>query len=108
MTEKVLDAENWKLEAEAVVKDIEKHVKSVEILDGTDQKIYFNLTTKESQNFCIELSGCGFRIAGTKHNERGSFSDEFFETPYSLLNEISPRFRQSFGNELVNKLSQLK
>ncbi|EFA00669.1 GSK3-beta interaction protein-like Protein [Tribolium castaneum] len=107
MTERVLDAENWKLEANAVLKDIEKHVKSVKILDGTDQRIYFNLTTIEGLEFCIELSGLGFRVAGTRHNDRSGNSEDVFETPYSLLNQISPRFHESFGNELIKRLNEL-
>ncbi|KAJ3655472.1 hypothetical protein Zmor_014603 [Zophobas morio] len=107
MTEKVLDAENWKLEALAVVKDIENHVKSITVLNGTDQQIYFNLTTIEGNDFCIELSGSGFRVAGKSYNQKSDENEDFFETPYSLLDHVSPSFHKSFGNELLSKLTDL-
>ncbi|RZC34480.1 DUF727 domain containing protein [Asbolus verrucosus] len=109
MSDQVLDAENWKVEANAVAKDIENHVKSVVVLDdGTDECVYFNLTTLEGRDFCIELSASGFRVAGTKHSDKTSDNDDYFETPYGLLNQISELFHQSFGNELLSKLNNLK
>lgn len=107
MEERVLDAENWKLEANAVVKDIEKHVRNISVIDGTNQKIYFNLTTIEGKDFCIELSASGFKVVGNAYNEKNDVSKDYFETPYSLLSQISESFHKSFGNELVNKLNDL-
>jgi hypothetical protein len=107
MSEHLLDAENWRVEANAVVRDIGKHVRKIDVLDSTDQLIYFNLTTIEGKDFCVELSGNGFRVVGTSHNQKNDSSDEYFETPYTLLNKISPTFQQSFGNELVEKLNNL-
>lgn len=110
MTEKVLDAENWCLEADAVIKDVENHVlyiKLSESLISTNQHIYLNVTTKENTDYCIELSGLGFRIVGKQFDKTDAMEEEWFETPYSLLNRISPMFSNSFGNALVNKLNDL-
>ena len=32
------------------------------VLPSTDHNVYLNLTTKEEANYCIELSGLGFRV----------------------------------------------
>lgn len=109
MSEEVLDEENWKIEAQAVINDIKSHVKQIIISDkikSTNQKIVLNLTTLEDELFCIELSGFGFRVLGKGYDSSNN-NGEYFETPYSLLNSLSPLFQQSFGNELLKKLNDL-
>lgn len=111
MSEKILDAENWRLEANAVINDVKDHVSKImlsEILLSTDKHIYLNLTTKENTSYCIELSGFGFRIVGDKYDMKNINCEEWFETPYSLLNKISPLFCDSFGNLLSTKLRNLE
>lgn len=104
------DLENWKLEGEAVINDIKKHVKDIKIsetLECNNQRVYLNLTTLEDQDYCVELSAYGFRIVGTTYDATNIVTDSYFETPYSLLNTISPEFRLSFGNTLMSKLRAL-
>lgn len=111
MSEEIFDEENWKKEAAAVINDIKHHVKLAEVsrnLQATDQLIYFNLTTLENENFCVELSANGFRITGLKHDENNVKDGEYYETPYALLNKFSPLFQLSFGNSLMSKLEGLK
>lgn len=112
MSEKVLDEENWKLEAQAVINDIKLHVKQVnlsEILPSTNQLIYFNVTTLENKNYCIELSSVGFRIVGSDYDLVDCKSNsKYYETPYSLLNEISEMYQTSFGNALLEKLKNIQ
>lgn len=102
------NVQDWREEAEAVVKDIENHVKKAEVAGGNAKLIYLNLTTIEGKKFCIELSASGFRVVGKSHNEKSTESEDYYETPYSLLNRLSPGFAQSFRNELVEKLKELE
>lgn len=108
--EQVLNKENWKIEAQAIINDINGHVKEAVIstkLKCSDSHIYINITTLENQLFCVEVSNLGFRIVGSNYDTKNQFEADYFETPYSLLNIISPLFRDSFGNTLVDKLSKL-
>ena len=106
----VLDANQWKLEAEAVINDVKNHVRSFTVsekLKSTNRYIYLNLTTLEDLEFCIQLSAAGFVIVGKRHDETSNKGDLYFETPYSLLDFVSPQYRNSFGNSLLSKLNQL-
>lgn len=108
--DKILDEEQWKLEAQAVINDIKNHVNDVKVSDklcSTNQVIYLNLTTLENLKFCIELSSAGFTIVGNQHDDTSNKGNEYFETPYSLLEFVSPQYRNSFGNALLDKLKEL-
>lgn len=111
MSENPLDSENWKLEAQAVIDDIKNHVKNVEVsetLPSTDAYIYFNLETIEGKFFCVQLSAQGFAIVGYNFDQVANEAlDKYYETPYALLNQISPKFKDSFANELLKKLENL-
>lgn len=105
-----VEPQNWKAEAEAVVRDIKSHVQAAKVssvLDSSEHGIYLNLTTLESKNYCIELSASGFRVAGFGFDMTDIEGGDCFETPYSLLNSISPQFHNSFGNALLMKLNNL-
>lgn len=111
MSEKVLDEENWKVEAEAVIKDLKAHVKEANVskkVPNSNQLIYVNITTLENRNYCVELSSSGFRVVGSDYDLVDTDSMDYFETPYSLMNEISVEFRKSFGNALLDKLKALE
>ncbi|XP_076174977.1 GSK3-beta interaction protein [Ptiloglossa arizonensis] len=108
--DKVLNEEQWKQEAQAVINDVKQHVTSIEVsekLQSTDQFIYLNLTTLEGLKFCIELSSAGFSVVGNQHDDTSNTGNEYFETPYSLLGLVSPQYRNSFGNSLFDKLKKL-
>ena len=71
-------------------------------LQSSACRIYLNVTTIESKDFTVALTGEGFRVvAEGKHDNvdeenhlRASTSESsVFETPYSLLGSISPGFR---------------
>ncbi|KAK2582925.1 hypothetical protein KPH14_008990 [Odynerus spinipes] len=98
--DKILDEEQWKLEAQAVINDIKNHVNDAKVSDklcSTRQVIYLNLTTLENLKFCIELSSAGFTIVGNQHDDTSNKRDEYFETPYSLLDFIKERFSATCG-----------
>ncbi|XP_017754594.1 PREDICTED: GSK3-beta interaction protein [Eufriesea mexicana] len=105
-----LNKEQWKLEAQAIINDVKQHVTDIKVsekLRNNNQFFYLNLTTLEDLKFCIELSSAGFTIVGNEHDKISNRGSEHFETPYSLLNFVSPRYRDSFGNSLVHKLKLL-
>lgn len=110
MDDRVLDKEQWRLEAQAVINDVKKHVQDLRVserLISTNQVIYLNLTTLEGLRFCVELSAVGFAIVGNRHDDTSNVGNERFETPYSLLDFVSPQYRNSFGNSLLDKLKEL-
>ena len=105
------DSKGWKEEVEAIIKDIKDHVISAEIsnvLESTDTAIYVNLTTKEGKELTVELTFQGFAVVGTRHDTFQPQSEtKYYETIYSLLDEASAGYRQSFGNSLSLKLKNL-
>lgn len=108
--ESTLDADQWRLEAQALINDVKSHVKDIRVsekLDSSEKVIYLNVTTLEGQDFCVELSAAGLSIVGPRHDDISTKGDVFFETPYSLLDFISPKYRESFGNLLLTKLNAL-
>ncbi|XP_071548065.1 LOW QUALITY PROTEIN: GSK3-beta interaction protein-like [Panulirus ornatus] len=107
--ERVHDEEEWKKEAAAVIQDVEECVSQIHIssLPSSNTTIFFNITTKEDKAYCIELTAAGFRIVGTKYNDNSRPSESYFETPYALLDSISPLYRESFSLALANKLMKL-
>lgn len=108
--DRVLDAEQWRLEAQAVIDDVRKHVQDLRVserLISTNQVIYLNLITLEGLRFCVELSAAGFAIVGNRHDDTSNVGNERFETPYGLLDFVSPQYRNSFGNALLDKLKEL-
>ncbi|KAF4524484.1 hypothetical protein B566_EDAN013099 [Ephemera danica] len=114
MEERVLDAEQWRLEAEAQLKDFEGHVKLVQIspkLGSDDSGVHLNVTTLEDRQFCVHLSPQGFRVVGHSHDSVDpavSAEERAFETPYSLLSAISPSYQNSMGQALFASLSKLQ
>jgi hypothetical protein len=107
----LLTGDQWKAEATAVIQDIQEHVQNIGISDrirSTNQCIYLNVTTVEGAQYCIELSASGFRIAAHAYDDKTELSNGYFETPYALLNHISPSYRISFGNSLLKKLEDVK
>ncbi|KAK4314745.1 hypothetical protein Pmani_013996 [Petrolisthes manimaculis] len=104
--ERVLDEQEWHVEAAAVIQDVKECVENIIVssLPVSDTTIYFNLTTKEKNSYCIELTASGFRIVSDKYDDKSQPTEDYFETPYSLLDNISPLYRQSFSNALSAKL----
>ncbi|XP_032674312.1 GSK3-beta interaction protein-like [Odontomachus brunneus] len=109
--DELLDEEHWRVEAQAVINDVKMHVQNIKVserLTSTNKVIYLNLTTLEGLRLCVELSASGFTIVGNRYDDVSNTNNEHFETPYSLLEYVSPRYRESFGLSLLNKLKDLK
>ena len=71
-------------------------------LQSSASRIYLNVTTIESKNFTVALTGEGFRVVAEgkhdsvdeeNHLSASTSESTVFETPYSLLGSISPGFR---------------
>ncbi|KAF7490904.1 GSK3-beta interaction protein [Sarcoptes scabiei] len=125
------DDEGWRSEALAVIDDIKPFVSQMSIsnvLPCDTNGIYLNLEIKESNKFTIELSSAGWPIDLDKNDQQQQnkqhsstynssvikINDDlsismqkYFETPYSLLDSLSPSYRNSFSNELVQRLAAL-
>lgn len=104
---------DWRTEALGVINDIKAHVSSIQVSDALksdETKIYLNIVTLESENYCIRLDREGFVVAGRGSDSQDLEAEEsqVYETPYSLLSAISKKFTESFGNRLINELSKLK
>ncbi|KAG5862560.1 hypothetical protein JTB14_015386 [Gonioctena quinquepunctata] len=105
-----MDSETWKVEAKAVINDVKDHVKLIVIsskLASDNRSIYLNLITCEDKYYCIQLSSQGFKVVGYNFDDNNIDSDSYFETPYSLLSELSVGFKNSFANALIKKLADL-
>jgi hypothetical protein len=101
----------WKTEAAGVIQDIQQHVQNIcisETIQSTNQCIYLNVTTMEGIHCCVELSASGFKIVGNAYDYKAELPNRHFETPYALLNHISPSFSNSFGNLLLKKLEHIQ
>ncbi|XP_034245173.1 GSK3B-interacting protein [Thrips palmi] len=108
--EKVLNKDQWHLEATAVINDVKNHVRQISIsnLEGTDDFIFLNLTTIEGQDYCIQMSKMGFAIVDVRYDSSTVEPLVCFETPYALLDSISPKYRESFALKLIDSLAALK
>jgi len=115
------DSQGWKEEAQAVIKDVKEQVKDINISDklqSDNSCIYLNITTVEDLKLTVQLSVQGFRVVSSNEHDQiieteddveDDDNDEvtFYETPYSLLDSVSPGYREAFGNKLASQLRKL-
>jgi len=109
--ETFLDEEGWKEEAKGVIKDIADYVQLVcvsETLPSCRSQIFLNLITKEDKSYTIALNPQGFKVVGYSLDTADTEGENVYETPYSLLDNLSPAYRQAFGNDLTNQLLKLQ
>lgn len=107
----VLDTINWPDEAAAVIDDIKGHVREVFVsttLLATEREIYLNCETLESKKCTIRLSSDGFQIVGDSFDKIEHCNAYPYETPYALLNVLSPGYMNSFGTALCKALENLQ
>ncbi|KAH8369630.1 hypothetical protein KR093_000378, partial [Drosophila rubida] len=115
-------------EATAIINDVKAHVAEIAVsskLASSATQIYLNIRTIESATCCVEVSSRGFKIVSSQYDtidedkamrsallangdEDQAEEEEIFETPYALLDKISPRYVESFGNQLCQQLRQLQ
>lgn len=102
---------DWQTEAEAVINDINKHVRIIFIsnkLPINENGIYINCETIENEKYTIRLSTEGYQVVGKAFDSSGVNGEIICETPYALLNQISPGYISSFGNALSEALRNLE
>ncbi|KAM3594063.1 uncharacterized protein V6R79_001590 [Siganus canaliculatus] len=106
------DVKDMRLEAEAVVNDVlfavsEMHVS--QILTSASDVAYINVETRERNRYCLELTEAGLRVVGYAFDHvNEDLSSQYHETVYSLLDTLSPGYREAFGNALLQRLERLK
>jgi len=109
--ETFLDEDGWREEAKGIIRDVEKYVKFVsvsEVLENSKSQIYLNLITREENIYTVELNLQGFKVVGNALDTSNLTEQPVFETPYSLLDTISPAYRQAFGDHLTDQLLKLQ
>ncbi|XP_063804518.1 GSK3B-interacting protein isoform X2 [Pseudophryne corroboree] len=106
------EVKDMRQEAEAVVNDVLFAVANMFVsknLPCALDMAYINVEIKEGTRYCLELTDAGLRVVGSAfdHVDEGSHS-QYHETIYSLLDSISPAYREAFGNALLRRLEALK
>ncbi|XP_034381234.1 GSK3-beta interaction protein [Cyclopterus lumpus] len=100
------------LEAEAVVKDVLFAVAEMYVsqsLNSASDVAYINMKTREGNQYCVELTEAGLRVVGYAFNQVDEdLNTQYYETVYSLLDSLSPGYREAFGNALLQRLERLK
>ncbi|XP_069921715.1 GSK3B-interacting protein isoform X2 [Oryctolagus cuniculus] len=106
------DMKDMRLEAEAVVNDVLFAVNNMFVsksLRCADDVAYINVETKEKNQYCLELTEAGLRVVGYAFDQvDGHLQTPYYETVYSLLDTLSPAYRDAFGNALLQRLEALK
>ncbi|XP_017102624.2 GSK3-beta interaction protein [Drosophila bipectinata] len=116
-------------EANAIIQDVKAHVAEICVsskLASDATQIYLNIRTIESATCCVQVTSRGFKIVSSQYDtidedprvsallrngeadKQDEEEEEIFETPYALLDKISPRYVESFGNQLCQQLRQLQ
>ncbi|XP_068538959.1 GSK3B-interacting protein [Anas acuta] len=106
------DVKDMRLEAEAVVNDVLFAVSNMFVsktLPCAEDVAYINVETRERNRYCLELTEAGLRIVAYDFDQTDdSLQTPYHETVYSLLDSLSPAYREVFGNALLQRLEALK
>ncbi|TNM95482.1 GSK3-beta interaction protein [Takifugu rubripes] len=105
------DVKDMRLEAEAVVNDVLFAVSQMHVSQSLNSALdvaYINVETREGNRFCLELTEAGLRVVGYAFNQvNEDLNTQYHETVYSLLDMLSPGYREAFGNALLQRLERL-
>ena len=112
MDEEIID---WVEEATGVINDVHPFVNEIVIsskLKVSDGEIgvFMNVETREGKRHTVLLCDSGFKVVANDYDQINKSLEDvnrFFETPYSLLQSISPSYNQQFGKLLAEKLEKL-
>ncbi|XP_049625864.1 GSK3B-interacting protein [Suncus etruscus] len=106
------DVKDMRLEAEAVVSDVLFAVNNMfvsQTLRCADDVAYINVETRELNRYCLELTEAGLRVVGYAFDRVDeAVQAPYHETVYSLLDTLSPAYREAFGNALLQRLEALQ
>ncbi|KAJ6661829.1 hypothetical protein lerEdw1_013000 [Lerista edwardsae] len=106
------DVKDMRIEAEAVVNDVLFAVSNMFVsksLPCAEDMAYINVETRERNRYCLELTEAGLRVVGYAFDQvDDGVQNPYHETVYSLLDSVSPAYREAFGNALLQRLEALK
>lgn len=106
------EVKDMRLEAEAVVNDVLFAVNNMFVsksLHCADDVAYINVETRERNTYCLELTEAGLRVVGYAFDQVDThLQAPYHETVYSLLDTLSPAYREAFGNALLQRLEALQ
>ncbi|KAM8920807.1 GSK3B-interacting protein [Pelodytes ibericus] len=106
------ETKDMRLEAEAVVNDVLFAVGNMFVsknLPCAVDAAYINVEIKEGTRYCLELTDAGLRVVGYAFDHVDEEThNPYHETIYSLLDSLSPAYREAFGNALLRRLEALK
>ncbi|XP_063998117.1 GSK3B-interacting protein isoform X1 [Pogoniulus pusillus] len=106
------DVKDMRLEAEAVVNDVLFAVSNMFVsktLPCAEDVAYINVETRERNRYCLELTEAGLRVVAYNFDQTDDrLQTPYHETVYSLLDSLSPAYREVFGNALLQRLEALK
>uniref|UniRef100_A0A671RWP2 GSK3-beta interaction protein-like n=1 Tax=Sinocyclocheilus anshuiensis TaxID=1608454 RepID=A0A671RWP2_9TELE len=92
------EVKDMRLEAEAVVNDV--------LFAVTDMQVSHSLLNLQ---ITLNLTEAGLRVVGHGFDQVDEeLSSQYHETVYSLLDSLSPGYREAFGNALLQRLERLK
>ncbi|XP_076834857.1 GSK3-beta interaction protein [Brachyhypopomus gauderio] len=103
---------DMRLEAEALVNDVLFAVSDMYVSTSLTNALdvaYINVETREGNRYCLELTEAGLRVVGYAFDQVDEgLTAQYHETVYSLLDSLSPGYREAFGNALLQRLESLK
>ncbi|KAM3855795.1 GSK3B-interacting protein [Vipera latastei] len=106
------DVKDMRIEAEAVVNDVLFAVSNMFVsksLPCVEDVAYINVETREKNRYCLELTEAGLRVVAYDFDQvDDSLQNPYHETVYSLLDSVSPAYREAFGNALLQRLEALE
>lgn len=103
---------DMRLEAEAIVNDVLFAVAEMHVSHSLSSAVdvaYINVEIREGNQYCLELTEAGLRVVGYAFDHvNEDLSTHYHETVYSLLDSLSPGYREAFGNALLQRLERLQ
>ncbi|XP_072284292.1 GSK3B-interacting protein [Pyxicephalus adspersus] len=105
------EVKDMRLEADAIVNDVLFAVTNMFVsknLPCAVDMAYINVEIKEGTRYCLELTDAGLRVVGFAFDQVDpGCNSQYHETVYSLLDSLSPAYREAFGNALLRRLEAL-
>uniref|UniRef100_S4RLB4 Gsk3b interacting protein n=1 Tax=Petromyzon marinus TaxID=7757 RepID=S4RLB4_PETMA len=104
------ECKDMRTEADAIINDVVFAVRSMALsrtLPSSEYLAYINVETKEGQRYCVELSDMGLKAIEVCTGPSGQHFP-IHETIYSLLDTVSPAYRQAFSAALFHRLEALQ
>ncbi|XP_054855071.1 GSK3-beta interaction protein-like [Eublepharis macularius] len=105
------DVKDMRLEAKAVVNALfaVSIMFASKSLPCAEDVAYSNVGNRERNRYCLKLTEARFRVAGCAFNQvDDSVQNSYHGTVYSLLESVSPVYREALGNALLQRVEAVK